>query len=154
MNQFSSDFPWLPCRLFGEHRGICIPRVDFKDSTASLKCCPSEYVKKNSVWQFFSDFWRFSIEKWDFYVFMTQCSRNNRHGYEWACPFNELNGSFSSQHRLWTHPFDNVLLFKIRIQDPYYNPQATLVKRGLHLHIMHWDARLTPSIICKSLFKG
>ena len=52
MNQFSSDLPWLPCRLFGEHGGICKPRVDFKDSTASLKSCPSEYVKKNLVWRF------------------------------------------------------------------------------------------------------
>ena len=85
MNQFSSDFPWLPCRLFGEHGGICKPRVDFKDSTASLKCCPSESVKNNSVLRFFSDFWLFSLEKRDFYAlgkFMAQCSRNNRHGHE------------------------------------------------------------------------
>ena len=62
MNQFSSDFPWLPCRLFGEHGGKCKPREDFKDSTASLKCCPSESVKKNLVRGLFGDLQR------DFYA--------------------------------------------------------------------------------------
>ena len=83
MNQFSSDFPWLPCRLFGEHGGICIPRADFKGSMFSLKSCPSESVKNNLVRWIFSDFWRFSLEKRDFYVIL----HNSNDGFRYMKQF-------------------------------------------------------------------
>ena len=57
-----------PCRLFREHWDINLPRADFKGSTASLKSCHSESVKKNLVRRFLGDLWRFSPEKRDFYT--------------------------------------------------------------------------------------
>ena len=60
-----------PCRLFREHWVINLPRAKSKGSTASLKSCRSESVKKNLVRRFFSDLWAIFLRETQFLCYST-----------------------------------------------------------------------------------